>query len=427
MPSNNPPRYAPLLSGEDKILLSATSAASFQDIVSRAEAELGATVIVADSLHYVLALSSDLQAAFSELPSWLDLIERGYVPPVAKASQRAESVHDLHQLAVEQISETLTIHDALATLTGQVCTMCDIQDEGSTVLKLAVTTPQPLSDAQRRMVLTLSAALHLAYFRLGIASNVNNRGRHLLSLIQTGQLSPDTDESVLNGFDLNGPFCLACFQTQHLGIHNLSFITKFANLNYSPYLLVAMAGDIYVLLFNTQAEITPILEQLHRFAWEHQFPILLSRSFQDISETSSQFRQISDAAGLAIRFQGARGIQRWTDYSLFLMFQQLRSQGQSDCFFHGDAQLLDRHDREKNTQYAETVFCYLLHNCEAPATASALYIHRNTLDKRLRKIETLVAADWRSPSYRFRMLFSLFQLLDQQNLLTFYDIKETWR
>ena len=59
---------------------------------------------------------------------------------------------------------------------------------------------------------------------------------------------------------------------------------------------------------------------------------------------------------------------------------------------------------------------------EAPATAVALFIHRNTLDKRLRKIELLVDAQWRSVSYQLVMMTSLYQLLKDANRLIYYKL-----
>lgn len=74
---------------------------------------------------------------------------------------------------------------------------------------------------------------------------------------------------------------------------------------------------------------------------------------------------------------------------MFLLFNRIIQFNEDDSVILPDARFLMEYDKEKKSDLAQTAYCYLLHNREAVATADALYIHRNTLDKRLRKMESL--------------------------------------
>lgn len=73
------------------------------------------------------------------------------------------------------------------------------------------------------------------------------------------------------------------------------------------------------------------------------------------------------------------------------------------------------HDREKGTQYFETLRAYLLHERDIPRTAQALIIHRTTLLYRLKKLQPLLGADLDDPWQRLYLTLSLWILERQDN------------
>ena len=72
------------------------------------------------------------------------------------------------------------------------------------------------------------------------------------------------------------------------------------------------------------------------------------------------------------------------------------------------------HDREKGTQYFETLRAYLLHERDIPQTAQALIIHRTTLLYRLKKIQPLLGVDLDDPWQRLYLTLSLW-ILERQD------------
>ena len=69
---------------------------------------------------------------------------------------------------------------------------------------------------------------------------------------------------------------------------------------------------------------------------------------------------------------------------------------------------LAEYDTENNTEYVATLIAYLQNNCSISASANALYIHRNSLQYRIKKIEELLDFRIAASEERINMLFSSF-------------------
>jgi GAF domain-containing protein len=55
-----------------------------------------------------------------------------------------------------------------------------------------------------------------------------------------------------------------------------------------------------------------------------------------------------------------------------------------------------RHDREQGTELAETLTVFFDSGCNSAETARRMYVHVNTITKRLDRVATLLGADWQS-------------------------------
>ena len=406
-----------ILSSEFQILFSGTSADNFQTIVETAAAKLEASVVIADSLHYIIAMSDDIRNHCGDNISWLDLIENGYAPPLVEEPDSLLPILRPSDFSEEKIGENLIIHDNLITNSDMLCTMCDILNKGEIVLKLAICSTKPLTDAKKRLFLAFSLSVQFAYQRLHIDTATDTRGRYLLELLTDGGIS-EKGFFTYNGFDRIGEFELLCFDTDDLGQHNLSFLPIASSISKMPHVLSVMNGSLCVLMINKRYESAPLYKQLNDFSSKYEFPILISSSFQDLKDTPNYYHIIEEAARLTGHFTGIKGLHYASEFSMFSLFEKLGKHQ----LLHPDAKKLLAHDKEKQTQYALTVYSYLLHNCEAPRSAAALFIHRNTLDKRLRKIESLISGRWQDVSYQFLMLYSLYTLLKEEHLLPYFQL-----
>ncbi len=71
---------------------------------------------------------------------------------------------------------------------------------------------------------------------------------------------------------------------------------------------------------------------------------------------------------------------------------------------------ISAYDESHHTEYYETLFSYLRNERNHQLTAQELFIHRNTLFKRLRKIQELWEISLENPDERFYLLYSFYQI-----------------
>lgn len=404
-------KYTELMTPQDRILTKSVEAKNFGEILKTAYEEIGASIVLLDAMEYVLAASPDLLDEIGMHFGKNELNDAGYA--IENASVYMDGI-----VSVEKVSGFLKLHTGLETRNQMQCVISDILDGDSVLMKMMLYTKQPLNNEQKHLFFTLAMAIKQAFYRIGPSAGGGEKTGFLLNLIQMGAL-PESAIEIPKDFDIKGTFRMICLDAGLLGRHNRSFMTRFPYLMDMPQVLYAVSGDLYVILLNVTYQMS-LLDQMDAFAKEHKMVMMLSEAFYNIEDTRSQFLKTSQATAIANRFHDACGLKSWSEYSMFQMFDDIRRNDQTEIYLHQDATKLRDHDAWKHSQYTQTAFCYLLFNCDAPAAAKALSIHRNTLDKRLHKIEELVHADWKNVSYQIRMLFSLYQVLREMDELVDY-------
>ena len=73
-----------------------------------------------------------------------------------------------------------------------------------------------------------------------------------------------------------------------------------------------------------------------------------------------------------------------------------------------ELQLLKNYDEKHQTEYYHTLYMYLLEERNQTLTAQKLHIHRNTLVKRIGRIQELIPVDLSDTQTRLQLLFSFF-------------------
>ena len=407
------------MSETEELLFKAASVKSFQELIDYINNITSLEMVVADSLHYILGLSKNISENLGDDISWIDLINEGYAPPVRENAPEQLEHKIRPSNRSESINKNLTIHYDLETSSDRFSTMCDIMDGERTVLKLLITYDSSLNEEEKKLVIAICGVLYILYFRLGAVSFANTKKHYFLERLLRGDADLNSMES-LNRFDTQGPFYLLSFDISHLASHNLAYLFAFSKALNAEGTVSGTVANYNVILTNVNSAFAAMIPELNAFANEHKFVIALSDAFTDLKNVRNYYIKTVHMAETASRFLNAKGIFRWEDLSIFISFDELAKRPSSGIFLNDEVLTPVRYDEEKNTDFVETLFCYLLHNCEAPATSEALFIHRNTLDKRIRKIETLIKGDWRNPAYRFSLLFSLYDYLSNKEKLTFY-------
>lgn len=105
------------------------------------------------------------------------------------------------------------------------------------------------------------------------------------------------------------------------------------------------------------------------------------------------FEHVTECTELMESIHAKRGVCSYDNMTFIKMFGILHQNEHSFVSDNQALQILLNYDRINHTNYVQTLRFYLADNCNASKTASRLYIHRHTLQKRLDKIYDLSGID----------------------------------
>lgn len=351
----------------EKLYEFAVNADGFQDIIDLFSELTGLTAAAADSFNHIIAASGNIQSVYGS--SWDDLISSG---------------------------ENFAVRDIL--------------HENTLLIKLAVICngePAALLDS---LVSALANSLYAAWFRLRYTAfnTYSSRSELLLSLLR--------GDKPVGAEPLCGPFIAAVIPSTRTNQGDMIF-DILASAENDDFLFVHDNNE-YIFLFNAN---DVLLSKLNNFGKRHHLVIGISRTFVNIEDASSHRIQARDAAAAAARFPDFAGCAAFDRMKLFSMFETLSANHMGQSMMDPQVELLAKSDREKNTGFMRTLFCWLLNSQHASAAAKQLGVHRNTLDNRLSKINELIDADWNSCTYSTCMLYSLYVTLADMGQLEYFE------
>jgi sugar diacid utilization regulator len=143
----------------------------------------------------------------------------------------------------------------------------------------------------------------------------------------------------------------------------------------------------------------------------------ISSPVRGTGELCIAYQQSRVALEKAFQLGGERWAIPFSDCALEYMLARTREAMPLNHLVAPELYALIAHDREKGTQYYETLRAYLLNERDIPRTAEALIIHRTTLLYRLRKLQSVASIDLDDPARRLHLLISLW-ILDGEGMGT---------
>lgn len=150
-----------------------------------------------------------------------------------------------------------------------------------------------------------------------------------------------------------------------------------------------------------------ILQELADCMRGHGLVAGLSQPGRTLSSLSARHRQAMQAMRLGTLLLGAGPVYSYDRYAVYHALEICAERLDLRDLCHGAVLTLERYDRRHGTAYMGTLHAYLASGKNARDAAEALYIHRNTLAKRLEKIADLITVDLDDRETVFHLLFSL--------------------
>ena len=151
------------------------------------------------------------------------------------------------------------------------------------------------------------------------------------------------------------------------------------------------------------------MERFPALAEEFQLKIIVSEKIDDLFALPALYRTASEALALMTdeRFHGGR-VYTVAQLRTPLLLKNL--EGREDLIAQ-EVRTLAAHEREKGTQYCETLYDYLICCRSLQKTCEALFAHRNTVLYRIRRMQEKFGIPLDEPLKHADLLLSVSLLL----------------
>lgn len=137
----------------------------------------------------------------------------------------------------------------------------------------------------------------------------------------------------------------------------------------------------------------------------------LSDPFEDLFLAPGYFQQAINALKIGKSLQPEEPVAEYDTYKFHDLALAAGDKNQIQQFFTQSYRQIEAYDQQHGTQYLETIRAYLACDRHLDTTADLLYIHKNTVVYRIKKIKELFFINFDDTKQRFDLLFSC-QLAD---------------
>ena len=276
----------------------AVTANSLQEMTALAHQTLGRPILMADSIHNILAVSDDVAERFGKDVRWKRLVEEGWLPSPPTPKDGAYKMPLPSQL---ETPEPVRISSCVLP-SGEITYLCDLRDHGHIIMKLAVMASQRGEDQR---VEALAKSCYLLYFRLvqSGAEYVSGRGNYLRGLLQgNDQLEPVSTQWL----GIAAPYLLLVFPVEEKGVVELSISRLMDALRKElGYGIRSVSeSEQLVILFHAPEDVEQLGERLNRILQCGNYPVGVSRPFLDLIQLRQVFQETNQQLQAAMAFRG---------------------------------------------------------------------------------------------------------------------------
>ncbi len=136
---------------------------------------------------------------------------------------------------------------------------------------------------------------------------------------------------------------------------------------------------------------------------EQIYDVTCSNVFHYIDEIPRQFALSRSTFSIAAKLGRKELFHDWQEYEFYHILSECKERESLRDYIHPAISILQDYDNTKDGQLMETLRSYISHGLSSKETAAALFVHRNTLTYRLKKITELTGVDLESISEIIRL------------------------
>lgn len=168
-----------------------------------------------------------------------------------------------------------------------------------------------------------------------------------------------------------------------------------------------------------------VMGEVGAFLEEHNMVAGVSQIAYQLGKISGRHQQALKALQMGRLFQAGGPLFHYDTYSIYHCLELCAPQIDLLQLCHTAAKKLESYDRKNGTELMGTLHAYLACHQNRNEAAERLYIHRNTLSKRLDKINDLMNVDFSDPETAFHLMFS-FRVLEYYGATQKRDSYDNW-
>ena len=167
-------------------------------------------------------------------------------------------------------------------------------------------------------------------------------------------------------------------------------------------------GEIIVLfcLAKNQELTEKDYDRIQKLCREYDLFAGISNHFSELSALSGYYRQALRAIEIGSSLSQNPGLFVYRDYYMHHITNIFLQKESAQTYCHPIMEALLKSDQENETDLADTLYAYLVCERNISAASDYLYIHRNTMTYRLRKIDSLVKINYEDPKERQYLIIS---------------------
>lgn len=362
----------------------------------------------------------DICSALSELLRRPVLIDDVHGRALAPSDGPPSDFPALDVEAVRDLGGDMCEVSAASGRSREVLTMAPVRVAGELAAHIWVMARlDELSDLDRRALESATVIVALELMRLRAAQEVEWRVQgdlvDALLLGEARDIPRLIERARALGHDLEVPHRIVLLSlppesgSTHpgpVGDHALTRAMKRTVASFlessGPTSLITVHDERIVILVPVEDadDLRARIEQLHRrIATRHRVSVLaILGPISAQPEEYARSLRIARGAALLQESQGfTAGIVSLEDLGIAGLLLQVESPSELTGFVARSMGGLREHDALKSSALEETLRAYFRHGCNVSDTASALFVHPNTVKLRLRKIESVLNRDLSDP------------------------------
>lgn len=160
--------------------------------------------------------------------------------------------------------------------------------------------------------------------------------------------------------------------------------------------------------------LSKISKQLKKLGKEFKHYYFVSEPYQNVARTPDFLELCKQSSEIADKMCTTEVMNSTQKYNIYVILSNIQNIDLLKNTMCTQLLFLRNYDRKNNTDLFETLYEYIESDCKLNAAAEKLHLHRNSLSKRLKKVDDLLSIHYEDPNKTFglRLSYRIFNFLN---------------